>query len=873
MNALVSMADLATQGHERLRIDALLRYQLLDSTPEESFDSITNLAATFFDVPIALVSLVDESRQWFKSRHGVEISETDRSVSFCSVAIERPADVLWVGDTFSDSRFVENPLVIGPPYVRFYAGAPLVTPEGFAVGTLCILGPVPRPHDEVQEEQLKAFAKQVMTAMTLRREKIEYAELTGQLLDVKELNALVFSEMREGLLVAAPDTGRFVDVSEAACKILGGSKSQIVGLRKEDVLDFADPRLKQLLQQRSSMGVGSGQVRMRRLDGSCFESELRSSLHVNPGQALQSIFVFRNIDDRTRLKQLLKNQADLLDKLSQRVPGAIYQFRQYPDGSSCFPYASEGIRSIYEVSPEEAQRSAKAVFERLHPDDFDAVSRSIQHSMDTLDPWELEYRVVLPKRGLRWCHGQSVPERLADGSTLWHGYIHDITDRKSHEELEHRLANIDSLTGLPNRALMRDRLEMLLASSRRSGQHAAVVFVDLDRFKHINDAKGHSTGDQILVQVAERIRGRLRSDETAARIGGDEFVLLFGTLGVDLGQAIGRASNLVDDYRRVLNAPYHVGDDKYSISASFGIALMADETNSIDDYVRYADTAMYKAKGAGGNRFEFFVPSMQQEVEERLALEQDIRHALGLNQLSLNIQPQFNSLGCMTGAELLLRWRHPSRGQVSPAQFIPIAEETGNIREIGHWVLEQACATSIKLNQAGLRFPLAVNISMVQMSDPDFVINVKALFHKYALEPKSLNFEVTESIFAKDLESLRTKMHDLGKLGIGFSIDDFGTGYSSLSYLQQLPIAEIKIDRSFVANLPANLGSESIVNAIISIAKSLGFDIVAEGVETAEQATYLFGSMVDRVQGYYFSKPLELESFLAEFCASTSSLS
>lgn len=865
MSTLTRESDPPTQERELLRLESLSRYQILDSDEDDAFDAITKLTADLFDVPMALVSLVDFNRQWFKSRVGVDLSETDRSISFCSVAIETPGEVMWIGDTQSDHRFFDNPLVTGSPHVRFYAGAPLASPEGFALGTLCILDTKPRTRDDAQVQRLRVLAKQVMLAMNLRRARLDYGALTERLGEAKVLNALVMSEMLEGMLVAAPESGRFVEVSDYACKILGASKKQVIGLKKEDILDFDDSRLRELLNQRSDIGVGSGEVRMRRLDGSFFEAELRSTVHSGSGLPPRSIYVFRNVDDRARLKQLLKHQGDLLEKLSQRVPGTIYQYREFPDGTSCFPYASEGVRSIYEVSPHEILHSAQVVFDRIYPDDLEALSQSIAHSRLTLEAWEHEYRVVLPERGLRWCHGRAIPERLPDGSTLWHGYIHDITDRKNHEELEHRLANLDSLTGLPNRQLMRDRLEILLASSRRSGQLAAVVFVDLDRFKHINDAKGHSVGDQILVQVADRIRSRLRSDETAARIGGDEFVLLFGNLGGELNQAIGRASHLIDEYRRVLSLPFHIGEDRYTISASFGVALMPDESAHIDDYVRYADTAMYKAKAAGGNRFEFFVPYMQKEVEDRLALEQDIRHALGNKEFSLNIQPQFNSTGCMTGAELLLRWRHPTRGQVSPAQFIPIAEETGCIREIGFWVLEEACRASIALSRSGLCFPLSVNVSMIQLADPEFATNVQSLFRTYGLPPHSLMFEVTESIFAQDMDALRSRMHELGQLGIGFSIDDFGTGYSSLSYLQQLPIAEIKIDRSFVASLPTNAESESIVKAIISIAKSLSFEIVAEGVETSDQATFLFGSMVDRVQGFYFSRPVELDGFLESF--------
>ncbi len=843
------------QEAERRRLLALDSYRVLDTPPVPGFDDLTQLASQWLGMPISLVSLIDADRQWFKSRVGLAPQETPRSQAFCSVAIEQPDEVMVVPDAQSDPRFRDNPLVTGEPGIRFYAGAPLLTPEGEALGTLCVIDRTPREFSAAQQQTLVLLARQVMTQLELHRQRSELNLALGRY-------QKLFEHTMDGVLQAEPGGG-VLSANPAACAMLGLSEAEICARGREGLLDLSDPRLPGLLAARQRDGQARGELRMRRGDGMLFEVEITSALYQDISGHWLSSIVFRDNTERRRLNQALQAQVNLLDNLSQHVPGVLYQFQMGPDGRLSYPFASQGMNEIYEVTPEQVREDASMLLERIHPDDLQDVLASIQTSAQTLQPWRFEYRVILPEQGLRWRLCNAQPERLPDGSTLWHGFSADITDRKEAEAHTFRLAYFDALTGLPNRSLLRDRIELALAQARRNHQYGAVMFVDLDNFKQINDARGHSVGDHLLTEVAQRLQALLRAEDTVARIGGDEFVLLVNELGTDVEAAARAAMAVAEKVRATLDRPHLIDNFSYTSTGSLGISLFPKAGQKIDDLLREADTAMYRAKGAGRNRIAFFELTMQHEVEERLALEQDLKDAMASGQLQLHVQGQVNAAGQEVGGEMLLRWLHPQRGAIAPLKFIPLAEETGLIHALGDWVIEQACHTLVRMRRHGLMQALSVNVSAYQLRDENFPVRVRALLERTGAPARQLVFEVTESLFIHDWDATLNRILELVKLGIRFSIDDFGTGYSSLAYLQRLPLFELKIDRSFVQDTPHDVNDTAIVRSILSMARHLGLEVVAEGVETQAQADFLLASHCDRLQGYLYSRPQPLADWLA----------
>lgn len=468
-------------------------------------------------------------------------------------------------------------------------------------------------------------------------------------------------------------------------------------------------------------------------------------------------------------------------------------------------------------------------------------------------------------------NGEVYPERLVissvvadDGSVSnYVGSFTDITEYKISEEKVHQLAFFDPLTNLPNRRLLFDRLGRALASTGRHRRHGAILMIDLDNFKTLNDTRGHNVGDQLLIEIGQRLTACTRTEDTVSRTGGDEFVVVLEELHAELKQAATQAEGVAEKIRQILNQPIALGNIDYESSGSIGISMFCDEPVGIDELLRRADMAMYQAKALGKNSLRFFDPSMQAALESRTALETDLRHAIGTGQFVLHYQLQTSALGDPIGAEILLRWNHPSRGLVSPLDFIPVAEDTGLILPIGLWVLETACR-QIKTwaaipDKAGLQ--LAVNVSAKQFRQPTFVEEVKDILQRTGANPVLLKLELTESVVLEEVDTVIEKMHALKNIGVCFSLDDFGTGYSSLSYLQRLPLNQLKIDRSFVHNLPRDKNNATIVRTIISLGESLGLHVIAEGVETAEQRDFLLRSGCQAYQGYYFCKPVAIDEF------------
>jgi diguanylate cyclase (GGDEF)-like protein/PAS domain S-box-containing protein len=456
-----------------------------------------------------------------------------------------------------------------------------------------------------------------------------------------------------------------------------------------------------------------------------------------------------------------------------------------------------------------------------------------------------------------------------DGEILGSTIFRDITERKQAESETHRLAYFDELTRLPNRRLLLDRIGLSLESSRRSGKFGALLFLDLDNFKRLNDARGHSVGDSLLMEVALRLTQLLRTADLVARLGGDEFVVLVDNLGDDIDAAAHTAMAVAEKVRAVLERPFLVDGNLYSGTGSIGLTMFPKAREGVDDLLREADTAMYRAKSMGRNSIAYYEAAMQAEVEERLALEQDLKEALHHQQIAVHVQPQVDAGGASIGGELLLRWTHPRRGAVPPPVFIPIAEESGLIVQLGHHVLQTACEALARMDTAGSTLSLSVNISPRQFRQDDFVGQLRAVLDATGAPATRLILEVTEGLLIEDWEDVASRMAELAALGIRFSIDDFGTGYSSLAYLKKLPLHEIKIDKSFVQNTPDNPNDCAIVRSILAVAQPLGLHVVAEGVETQAQADFLIGLDCDALQGYLFARPAPLEQWLAMHLATT----
>ena len=441
----------------------------------------------------------------------------------------------------------------------------------------------------------------------------------------------------------------------------------------------------------------------------------------------------------------------------------------------------------------------------------------------------------------------------------------DITERKEAEEEIRNLAFYDALTGLPNRRLLLDHFRMALSVSARSHHYGAVLFLDMDKFKTLNDTLGHDYGDLMLIEVAGRIRSCAREMDTVARLGGDEFVVLLEEIDAVAAEASQKAAHFAEKIRELLSAPYQLKEHEYHSSPSIGVCLYRGNVESVDELLKHADMAMYQAKSSGRNAVHFFDPAMQLSMETHAAIEADLRRAVSGKQLRLHFQIQVDNDHRPLGAEALVRWMHPKRGMVSPMQFIPIAEESSLILDIGHWVLEAACRQLEAWSKDELTrdLTIAVNVSGQQFRLYDFVEKIAAATRAHQVDPSHLELELTESVVLNDVPDVVAKMHALKALGIKLSMDDFGTGYSSLSYLKQLPLDQIKIDRSFVRDLATDPSDAVMVQTIIDMAQNYHLNVIAEGVENEAQLDFLKQNGCMAYQGYLFGKPVLVDEFEA----------
>ncbi len=566
------------------------------------------------------------------------------------------------------------------------------------------------------------------------------------------------------------------------------------------------------------------------------------------------------LNQHRRSEEELRKQKDLLASIIQHAPIRVF----WKDRESRFvgcnrQFAHDaGLAEPEELAGKtdfDMKWSAQAEFYRA---DDKTVMESGIPKLDFEEPQ------TTPDGRTIWLSTSKVPMRGEDNQIIGVlGIYTDITSRKQAEEQIHNLAYFDPLTSLPNRTLLLDRLRQAMTTSNRSGSHGALLFIDLDNFKTLNDTLGHDMGDLLLKQVAQRLRTCVRAEDTVARVGGDEFLVMLTSLGPNEREVASQVEVVGRKILSTLNQVYQLKDVLFNSTPSIGATLFRGHLASVDDLLKQADLAMYKSKEAGRNTLHFFNSEMENVVMERAALEKDLRVAIQEKQFLLHYQAQVVGEGRPTGAEVLLRWQHPQRGMVSPAEFIPLAEETGLILPLGRWVLHTACTQlavwATRPEMAHLT--VAVNVSVHQFRQADFVDQVLTVIRDTGANPHRLKLELTESMLVSNVEDIIEKMYALKAKGVGFSLDDFGTGYSSLSYLRRLPLDQLKIDQSFVRDVLSDPNDATIAKTIVALAQSLGLGVIAEGVETAAQLDFLATAGCHAYQGYFFSRPLPLEGF------------
>jgi diguanylate cyclase (GGDEF)-like protein/PAS domain S-box-containing protein len=509
-------------------------------------------------------------------------------------------------------------------------------------------------------------------------------------------------------------------------------------------------------------------------------------------------------------------------------------------------YTLEEMQALtpLDLKPEIGAAQFEALLEPLRSGSQEVVTLDTRHRRKDGSLYPVEVRLQLSR---------------TEHPPVFVAIVQDISARKDAESRLDRLAHYDSLTGLPNRSLFGDRLRQAILEADRREHLVALLFMDLDRFKLINDNLGHKVGDRLLIQVAERLGTCVRRSDTLARIGGDEFTLVLTDI-VHVDHVAHVAQKILDAFTQ----PFQVDDNELFVTISIGITICPFDDKNMEALLQNADIAMYKAKEQGRNGFQFYTADMNTRTHKRLDLETALRRALERNELVLHYQPQVDlQSGKIFAMESLLRWQRPEQGLVSPADFIPLAEETGLIVPIGEWVLRTACAQNKAWQDAGLApLRVAVNLSARQFQQKNLIQTISAALRDSGLQPHYLDIEITESMVMQNAAAAVKTLNELDAMGVVLSIDDFGTGYSSLSYLKRFPIDCLKIDKSFVNDVTTNPDDAAIASAIITMARSLGMKVVAEGVETEGQLRFLRARGCDAVQGYYFSRPVPAEAFL-----------
>ena len=664
------------------------------------------------------------------------------------------------------------------------------------------------------------------------------------------------------VLLVLDAQGRYVEVLSPNDSALVASAPVLVGQRLHDVLPAEQAeRFMQLIRDTLQSGqTHSVEYEMQTLSGLRQFEGRTQPLGVQVGGQAAVVFLALDITKRKQAESALRESELRFRSLLRNIPSISVQ-GYLQDGTTS--YWNQASEQLYGYTAEEAI-GANLLDLIIPPPMRDDVRAQLQHMFATGE--------VIPAGELQLQRKDGTPVHVFSS----HAYIQvpghppemfcidiDISGRKAAEDEARYLAFYDALTQLPNRRLLVDRLQQVLVNGARSGLTTAVLFVDLDNFKTLNDTRGHEVGDLLLKDMAQRLRSCVREQDTVARLGGDEFVVVLQNLSSDAPEAAAQARTLGELILAQLRQPYELAGHEHHFTASIGVTLLNHQRDSVDEVLKQADMAMYRAKDAGRNTLRFFDPDMQQAVNRRALLETELHNGLRRAQFLLLYQPQVDSQGRVTGAEALVRWQHPVQGMVPPSEFIPLAEESGLILPLGQWVMETALRQQARWQQDPLfaHLSLAINVSARQFLQDDFVAQVLALVRQTGANPAQIKLELTESLLLDNVDSVIATMRALKAHGLGFSLDDFGTGYSSLSYLKRLPLDQIKIDQGFVRDVLLDASDAAIARSIIALADSLGLSVIAEGVETTAHHQFLLAHGCQAFQGYLFGRPLTLEDF------------